>query len=76
MTSRIALITTIAFVSLASAAFAQDADRSRNRGACRDDVQKLCAGIERGGGRIRDCLAGQIDKLSDSCRKVVESRAK
>jgi hypothetical protein len=76
MTSRIALITTIAFVSLSSAAFAQDADRSRNRGACRDDVQKLCAGIERGGGRIRDCLAGQIDKLSDSCRKVVESRAK
>jgi hypothetical protein len=76
MTSRIALITTIAFVSLASAAFAQDADHSRNRGACRDDVQKLCTGIERGGGRIRDCLAGQLDKLSDSCRKMVESRAK
>jgi hypothetical protein len=41
----------------------------------RDDVQKLCAGVERGGGHIRDCLAGQINKLSDSCRKVVESRA-
>ncbi len=75
MTSRNVLIAAIALVSVSSA-FAQDADRPRNRGACRDDVQKLCAGIERGGGRIRDCLAGQIDKLSDSCRKVVESRAK
>ncbi len=70
------LIATIALVSLSSAAFAQDADHSRNRGACRDDVQKLCAGIERGGGHIRDCLASQMDKLSDGCRKVVESRTK
>jgi hypothetical protein len=76
MPSRVALIATIACVSLCSAAFAQDADRPHNRGACRDDVQKLCAGVERGGGHIRDCLAGQIDKLSDSCRKVVESRTK
>jgi hypothetical protein len=76
MASRTALIATITFVSLASAAFAQDADRPHNRGACRDDVQKLCAGVEHGGGHIRDCLAGQIDKLSDSCRKVVESRVK
>jgi hypothetical protein len=75
MARHIALIATIALMSLSSAAFAQDADRSRNRAACRDDVQKLCAGVERGGGRIRDCLAGQIDKLSDDCRKVVESRA-
>jgi hypothetical protein len=76
MASRITLIATIALVSFASAAFAQDAEHPRNRGACRDDVQKLCAGVEHGGGHIRDCLAGQIDKLSDSCRKVVESRTK
>jgi Cysteine rich repeat len=76
MASRTALIATIAFVSLSSAAFAQDADRPHNRGACRDDAQKLCAGVERGDGKIRECLAGQIDKLSDACRKVVESRAK
>jgi hypothetical protein len=76
MAYRIALIATLACMSLASAAFAQDADRPHNRGACRDDVQKLCAGVEHGGGHIRDCLAGQIDKLSDACRKAVESRAK
>jgi len=75
MTIRAALIATIALVTLSSATFAQDADRSQNRGACRDDVQKLCSGVERGHGHIRDCLASQMDKLSDTCRKVVESRA-
>jgi hypothetical protein len=58
---------------LSSAAFAQDGG---HRGACRADAQKLCAGIEHGGGRIMDCLAGQKDKLSDDCRKMVESRGR
>jgi hypothetical protein len=49
---------------------------SNHRGACRADAQKLCAGVEHGGGRILDCLAGQKDKLSDDCRKMVESRGK
>jgi hypothetical protein len=44
MTTRIALIAVIAFVSLSFAAFAQDADRPRNRGACRDDVQNSALG--------------------------------
>ena len=73
MANQAALIATIALVSLSSAAFAQDSDHS-HRGACRDDVQKLCAGVERG--HIRDCLASQIDKLSDSCKNRVESSAK
>jgi hypothetical protein len=73
MLRRVALIA-IAFAAVSSAARAQDSDRPR--GACREDVQKLCAGIERGSGRILDCLAGQKDKLSDACRKQVESRGK
>ena len=73
MANHAALIAAVALVSLSTAAFAQDSDHS-HRGACRDDVQKLCAGVERG--KIRDCLAGQIDKLSDSCKARVESRAK
>jgi hypothetical protein len=56
---------------------AQDAGQQgdRGRGACRDDVQKLCAGIERGGGRIRDCLVSQKDKLSEDCRKRIDRRS-
>jgi len=73
MILRVALIA-IACATASSAGLAQDS--TRPRGACREDVQKLCAGIERGGGRILDCLAGQKDKLSDDCRKQVESRGR
>jgi Cysteine rich repeat len=70
----IALISAFACMSFASAAFAQDAQP--HRGACRADAEKLCAGVEHGGGRILNCLAAQKDKLSDDCRKSVENRGK
>ena len=77
MTTRTALIAFTALVSLSSVAFAQDADQPRGgRGACREDVQKLCAGVERGGGKIRECLTSNMDKLSDGCKAMVEARAK
>jgi hypothetical protein len=73
MTRCTLLIAAIALTSLSSVALAQE---GRGRGACRADVEKLCAGVERGGGRILNCLAGQKDKLSDECRQMVESRGK
>jgi hypothetical protein len=73
MIRSIALIVFVVFASFSSMAFAQE---SGHRGACRGDAQRLCAGVEHGGGRILDCLAGQKDKLSDDCRKMVESRGK
>ena len=76
MTIRTTLIATLALVSFSSAVYAQDAEQPKTRGACRDDIQKLCAGIERGGGRIRECLTGQMDKLSDTCKQRIESRPK
>ena len=69
-------------LSSASGAFAQGEpqqqgeDASGRRRACHEDVQKLCAGIERGGGHILECLAANKDKLSDECRKRVEARGK
>ena len=72
----IALTIIIAVTAFSSLALAQQEGRSHNRGACRADAERLCAGVERGGGRIVDCLAGQKDKLSDDCRKMVESRGK
>jgi hypothetical protein len=72
-------VASIAFMLVAfiSPTLAQDESQpgDRARGVCRDDVQKLCAGIERGGGRIRDCLASQKDKLSEDCRKRIERRS-
>ena len=44
--------------------------------ACKDDAQKFCSGIKPGEGRILECLAPNKDKLTDSCRKVVEANGK
>ena len=75
MRTRTALIAFTALVSLSATALAQDADQPRGgRGACRDDVQKLCAGVDRGGGKIRECLTSNMDKLSDACKANVEAR--
>jgi hypothetical protein len=38
--------------------------------ACAGDVQKLCAGIAPGGGRIVACLKQHQDSLSDQCRQA------
>lgn len=40
--------------------------------ACRDDVQRLCAGLRPGTGQIRQCLTADLDSLSDRCRAMVE----
>jgi hypothetical protein len=72
----IALSVVLTMTALSSAAFAQDEGRSHNRGACRADAERLCAGVQHGGGRILECLAGQKDKLSADCRQMVESRGK
>lgn len=55
---------------LSSAALAQTA---AERAACQADAEKLCAGVKPGGGRIVQCLAKQLDKLSPECRKVLQS---
>jgi hypothetical protein len=75
MIRHIAPLFVIALACFSTAALAQ-ASQSHNRGACRADAERLCAGVEHGHGRIFDCLAAQKDKLGDDCRKMVESRGK
>jgi hypothetical protein len=38
------------------------------RAACAEDAQKLCAGVQPGGGRIVACLKEHKDSLSDRCK--------
>jgi hypothetical protein len=38
--------------------------------ACAEDAQKLCAGVQPGGGRIVACLKQNKDSLSDRCRQA------
>jgi Cysteine rich repeat len=40
------------------------------RAACAEDAQKLCVGVQPGGGRIVACLKEHKDSLSDRCRKA------
>ena len=40
------------------------------RAACAEDAQKLCAGVQPGGGRIVACLKEHKDALSDRCKQA------
>ncbi len=37
---------------------------------CADDIQKHCAGVEFGGGRIFSCLVEKTSSLTDDCRTL------
>ena len=52
-------------------AVAQTADQ---RGACKADYDKYCAGTPPGGGRVVACLNKQQNQLSDACKKVLAGR--
>src|ERR1041385_799129 len=46
-------------------------DMNALRAACGADVQKLCAGVQPGGGRILACLKQHKDQVSDSCKNAI-----
>ena len=53
--------------------FAQAADQpslAAIRSACADDAQKLCVGVQPGGGRIVACLKEHKDSLSAQCKQA------
>ncbi len=37
---------------------------------CQSDVQRLCQGVQRGGGRVRACLVSHTAELSPICRQA------
>jgi hypothetical protein len=41
------------------------------RAACEMDAQKLCAGVQPGGGRILACLKEHKDAVSDGCKQAI-----
>src|ERR1700692_1733782 len=56
-----------------STQFAQAQDQpslAAIRAACAEDAQKLCPGVQPGGGRIVACLKEHKDSLSDRCKQA------
>lgn len=43
--------------------------RSASKRSCAADAKKLCAGIDRGGGRIDKCLREHAAQLSEPCKE-------
>ena len=50
---------------------AQAPARGRLAAACRGDVQRLCAGLAPGRGRIARCLEEHATELSEPCRQAM-----
>jgi hypothetical protein len=42
------------------------------RAACAADVQKLCPGVQPGGGRIMQCLSEHKSEVSEICKQAVQ----
>jgi len=53
----------------------RQAARAKLRAACSVDLQKFCAGIERGKGATRACLHQHQSELSPACQAARAERA-
>jgi len=62
-------------IACSGAASAQTATPDQ-RGACKADYDKYCAGTMPGGGRVVACLNKQHDRLTATCRKVLDAKKK
>jgi hypothetical protein len=48
-------------------------NESMQRQACMGDAVRLCGAYIPDRGRIRDCMAAQVERLSPSCRAVFDA---
>ena len=64
------LLVLCAATAVQSAEAADQPSLDAIRAACAGDAQKLCAGVQPGGGRILACLKENEDSLSDGCKQA------
>jgi hypothetical protein len=72
-TLRFAII--VCAIGFSGAALAQT-PATDQRGACKTDYEKFCAGTAPGGGRVVACLNKQRDQLSETCKKALDTQKK
>lgn len=64
----------VAAAALFSTVALADDGGSRPAGPCKADAEKLCPGVQPGGGRIASCLREHKDQVSDACKAQIQSR--
>jgi cysteine rich repeat protein len=69
MTPRIAI--TSSLVLAAMLVLPTSLTSAKLTGACLKDAKAQCAGVQPGGGKIRECLKTHIKDLSDDCKAVL-----
>ncbi len=68
---RLGVLTLCAVVTTAPSALAQDSTAADIlRAGCAGDVQRFCANVAPGGGRIIACLKEHRDVVSDQCKQA------
>jgi hypothetical protein len=72
---KVSVVVVACVIGLSTAALAQN-QRGAMREACKADFEKYCADVQRGGGRIVECLNKQHDSLSEACRTALDARTK
>jgi Cysteine rich repeat len=72
---KISIAVVACVVGFSTVTFAQN-QRGAMREACKADVEKFCSDVQRGGGRIAECLNKQHDSLSEVCKTALDARNK
>lgn len=68
-----ALAALLSLTVATSVAYAQTAPSAEMRQACGADARALCSSVTPGGGRIKQCMMSNFDKLSDGCKAAIKS---
>ncbi len=68
------IITAVALtLAMTGAAWAQGPGQGPVAASCGDEIAKLCAGKEHGGGAVRACLEANKDKVSAACKAALDT---
>lgn len=63
-------------ILLSTLIFSFAAVESKEKGACKEEVKKVCGEVEKGEGRIKDCISKNLSSFSQNCQQRIEKRMK
>jgi hypothetical protein len=77
---RARMLTLAVLAAVAVPALAQEGKMEKDMEAlrtyCKPDIERLCQGVEPGGGRLKECLARHKEEISVGCAKALQQLKK